>query len=521
MNHSRINQSRIRESIELLRNHGMTEFLQALNLYDKRRSKARLTATLLGSFVAVVLLGAPRAEAVVVISDSFGDADRDNKSGPLQLLDTDINLNETAGDSYEPTQDADADTIFPDGTLVQEVTAVENSADVGIAWYNARGFTSTGDSKPNIKIINDAAGYLPETNGLGPEAIEAIDDGLALAFEQKGRSSPSTAFFGQTIELGPEVGDQVKVSFDFRIWLSAPNYNGFAENHIPSEAELRFGLFEDTDGQLGMTNSVAGFGSTPAVWGDEDGEFRGSAGTVGANGDHGWYVKAPIENPGGFFKPLADGASARIVEELNEEVDDIYGFFSGASDTVAIPNQLDPQFVNLDIHKVYNLALTLERFTDPNSGGTADTILATYTVIERASGQTWELSDYEDVNDPEDGFESDKWDYFGISTGNLDELDWIIDNFQLEIIGSNEPVLDADLDDDGDVDGNDFLLIQSTGAWDLLPLWKADFGTTEATAATVSVPEPSALLLSLTALLGAVGRCRATQRRLVGAVRRA
>ena len=41
-----------------------------------------------------------------------------------------------------------------------------------------------------------------------------------------------------TIALGPKVNDQVKVSFDFRVWMSAPNFNtgsGDNTNHMPGQ----------------------------------------------------------------------------------------------------------------------------------------------------------------------------------------------------------------------------------------------------------------------------------------------
>lgn len=57
----------------------------------------------------------------------------------------------------------------------------------------------------------------------------------------------------------------------------------------------------------------------------------------------------------------------------------------------------------------------------------------------------------------------------------------------------------ADTDDDGDVDGNDFLNIQR-GDPSLISLWKSDFGST--TAGIATVPEPTSALL-LVVMLGA------------------
>ncbi len=73
---------------------------------------------------------------------------------------------------------------------------------------------------------------------------------------------------------------------------------------------------------------------------------------------------------------------------------------------------------------------------------------------------------------------------------------------------------DSDFDDDGDVDGNDFLLIQrglgttTTGAD--ITAWKANFGMGAAVGAVGAVPEPAtAVGAALCALLGlGLGRRR-------------
>jgi hypothetical protein len=67
--------------------------------------------------------------------------------------------------------------------------------------------------------------------------------------------------------------------------------------------------------------------------------------------------------------------------------------------------------------------------------------------------------------------------------------------------GSLTPALvaDADFDNDGDVDGRDFLLIQR-GDPSQIPLWESDFGDGGGPlGALSSVPEPTSLLLLLTA----------------------
>ncbi|MEM9352320.1 MAG: PEP-CTERM sorting domain-containing protein [Planctomycetota bacterium] len=491
--------------------------------------------------LAIGFMACGQASAVVVISDGFGDADLDNNGVPLEAYDVDVSSAGlgTPGDSYEPVQSSMMDTIFADGVMVNEVTAVEDASDVGVPWYFTRGFTSgptpPNDPKTNSRIIDDSVNALPDTNPAigftspntpGQNTVAALGSGLALANESKGRGSSVAAFFDDdysdgnqgTISLGPNEGDKVRVSFDYRVWMSAPNFNGNTLQHIPTVSELRFGLFEDSDGQLGQANPFAGDAFTSAVWGSEGGNFRGDLPGAGGNGDKGWYARVPIEDPDEpdpLFRPLAGGADARIVEEDNSVGSGTdLAYLTGPQDSVAVPNQVTPNFVNLDYQKAYTLSLTLERFTDPDSGGTADTILSTLEVTDIAAAQTFSLSDYEPVgvagtNDPDGGIESDSWDYFAMATiGNLDEFDWIIDNFMVEVIAAGG--VPGDFDGDGDVDVADALLGQRNG--ENLAAggdWDGGFGTGSSPVSAVgAVPEPASLAMLAGGLVALASRRR-------------
>ena len=420
----------------------------------QRDSRFLLSASLLLSSLLLVV----PAVGEVVFFDGFGDADLNNNQRPFDDFDV---LSD-----YEPPE-------FP-GTTVAGVTSVLDPSDTGLRWLFANGFTPTNDAKATPAIVDDSAGIFPETaSGL----IPALDTGYALSYNSRGRGSSVIGFFDQSIELGPEVGDQVKVGFDFRTWASSPNSNTFTP---PEIAELRFGLFQDTDQQLGQVNPLAGplvFDENgdpvadpvtgnqqvePAIWGQDGGLFRGAlVDGPGANGDSGWYTRIELGDPNSPFGPPADGSGARINEENNLSLGDgdtsTPRFLEGAdNDFVASPASAGTEFVSLDSTEKYRLELTLERATDTDAG---DTIRAIYDVTDLTSGETWQLVGQEaltttdaDGNEVPDGINSDSWDYFGLRNTGADDFDLIIDNFQLEIFGSNAGGTSIDLNDDGSVD---------------------------------------------------------------------
>ena len=491
--------------------------------------------------VACVSVQPSTSHAAVVISDGFGDADRDNDGTALEVADVDTSLNGTVA-PYVALRNGGTPAVYPNNTMVNEVTAVENAADVGIRWFSIGGFATGTNPDPRaaVSILGDAAGALPETNpSIGyfhsvPNQTlfaEAIDDGLALAFDSKGRGNAAAGFFNDRVELGEAVGDEVRVSFDFRIWLSALNINtNTGINHIPSIGELRFGVYQDTDNQLGDTNTVAGLNSTPAVWGAEHGNFRGDAGTVGANGDAGWFVRMPIDDSNNSnVNQLPAEDVGRINEETNTGLATDSRILSGSdSDFVA---GAPAGFPYMDVNKVYNLSLSLKRHDDPATEGTlGDTIFATVTLTERLSGTQSSFSNYDAVINTgtllPDGISSDSWDYFAMSTAGTvatsDDFDWLIDNFQVEVIGSNEPDgLPGDYNDDDKVDAADYTVWRNNlntavqlpndstpGVTDDdYTVWKQNFGMSlpgsgSGGLASNAVPEPGANAILLVLVSG-------------------
>ncbi len=395
------------------------------------------------------------AAAVVLFFDGFGDADLNNNGISLEGADVDMTLE---GDpTYEPPEFV--------GSTVTILSSVEDASDTGLPWFASRGWTSGAPfyAKANIKIMDDTTGAFPET---APGGVPALNSGNAMAWDSKGRGSSATAFFGQRVSLGPEVGDQIKVGFDFRTWQSSPNANNFTP---PELAELRFGLYQDTDNQLGMINSFAGKPDdlsgipTAAVWGEEDGHFRGDSIGLGpgAIGDHGWYAAIELGDPDSPFGPLPGGPMARIREETNEE--QVPGdtasikFMEGPDDDFVAKPSTDPapDFVSMDSTQPYRLELTLERATEETPG---DTILATFDVTHLVTGEMWSFGRQEPLFNDDgmggmipDGISSDSWDYFALRNTGADDYDFLIDNFKLELFGSNVPT-GPDFNGDGTAD---------------------------------------------------------------------
>jgi hypothetical protein len=514
--------------------------------------------------IATLSLQSP-ALAVVKIFDGFGDADLDNDGVIAEPNDSDIS---GGGDGdvepYVPLEDditgepGGTPPVFPAGTMVNEVTAAQNTSDVGIKWFSVGQWVATTgapDPRASVHVIDDTASALPETNpSIGfyhaarsaTSYAEAIDDGLALAVEGKGRGQPAAGFFGETIELGDEVGDEVRLSFDFRIWYSAPNINSASNNHVPVIGDFRFGIYQDSDGQLGdvsqkagplATGPSAGNVNDPRVWGEDHGYFRGDnllfdPNPVGANGDKGWFVRVPIDDPNTGSFNQAFTAIGRINEETNEgTTGDNPRLMTGTTDHVSEPldntNPPTPFPTNgIDINKVYNFSLSLKRHDDPATEGNAgDTIFSQFTITERSSGLQWTWGDYEAVGvmaggDPDGGVESDSWDYFTMALAGQstsDDFDWLIDNFTVELFGSNAG-LDGDYNGDGMVDAADYVFWRKTdGTQPGYDLWKQNFGASLGSggggqAASGGVPEPAGLIFVLMGAVSAAGIRRRSSR---------
>ena len=464
-----------------------------------RKCRSYLPRLSVAAGLAALLLGTTGASATVVFSDDFEDADLDNLG--YTFADVDVNFDQAVGtwSSSNPS--------FPDP--ISEV-ADPGLASSGLRWHGSQGFVSSPDPvsglyapKSKASILNDTP-FDVGTNPTGlPDSVN-INTGLALGLEGKGRATSSTGFFDgtptpgvandQRLTLGLDIGDEVKVRFDWRIWESTPNANSPA---LPDLAQLRFGLYQDTDNQLGSVNPYAGPGGlSGATWGQENGTFRGDlaaipgGGDIGASGDHGWYTKLFIGDENfaldpGSGEPLFTGDLNRIAEEINPGTGSEARFLEGSDqDTVATtPDGTvgDPSsfFPLLKVGKLYNIEFSLVRTVAAAfQGDSAGLITATVTVNELdALGNivaTHSFGNEESAGDPlapnpdEDGVQSDVWDYIGFRNSSGDpeqDYDMIIDNLVIEecVGGCGVVSLPGDLNGDGFVGLDDLDII--LGAW--------------------------------------------------------
>ncbi len=512
--------------------------------------------------LSLVLLVSSSSSLAVVITDGFGDADLDN-NGVINFYDTD------AGDSWfdDPNMVNDNFTYVPaylqdpngNGPTNPEVTSALDAGDVGIKWFQMRGFTGNNDgrSKPTARIVDDAQGSMietspvdPNTNGLGKAAI---DSGYALSMNSRGRGSSVAGFFGENVALGTELGDSIKVSFDWRIWRDAPALNAFLQ---PIDAELRFGIYQDTDNQIGSDNGLAGrsedtngdffLDPVAATWGEEEGWFEGgqeggfgdsvATDEVGSIGDGGWFGAVTIVDPNGSFPPTAlpEGGGWRVREESNLN-DPNFGIndkriLQGSADvdTVANPSEANPGtgdfgLTNLLVDKVYNLSLELVRAEDPNGAAAITAHLSAFAKDDPNTVFTLSGTELFTQTDPnvDNVLQSvDTFDYFAIRNTGTDDFDMLIDNFRLETFSAGAD--NADFDGDGLVTGLDFLILQQNiglsgqtdnsngdangdgvvGSADIA-IYESQYGAAPPLGASVSaVPEPSTLLLFLLGLFG-------------------
>ncbi len=425
--------------------------------------------------------------AVVVFFDGFGDADRNN-DGVIDFYDTDINLSGTWND---PVADA---SLASRGIV--EVTAATDPSDTGLIWLGTRSFdTAANLTKSNLKIINDDVPTGVETSA------DIHNSGLALSVEPRGGGSSFIGRFPHSVAVGPEAGDKLVVSYDFRYWRESANRIEF-----PASFDvLRWGIYQDTDNEFGMTAPYGdgGVSSPPGAtveWGKDDGNWFASS--PGAEGDKGIYTQLEM----GFD---AFPNNARINWEYNVagingttnngrilEGTGVSNTFGSGGDvgTVALPpNDGTGGVIHYSDLTPSTLSLEIVRL--------ADGLIEVATLVNGV-----ELL-RDEIKTTDTGFDvigPPAYSYDYIAFRNTADFDFVIDNVKVEIFGSNAAGLPGDFDNDGDVDGRDFLAWQrgeTTPAFGAAKLaeWQNAYNG-GALSGLNTVPEPSALCLALLGL---------------------
>jgi PEP-CTERM motif len=308
---------------------------------------------LLAVSAATMLYCSSQISAAVLVSDGFGDADRDN-----------------------------------DG--VTDGAAVADAADTGIRWFSMDQ-TSGGLPKPALTVEDDSAG---------------IGSGNALFAASRGSNAEMMGRFDSTISLGGNVGDKLIMSFDMRIDPTDHPLSGL------SNASIRFGLYQDSDNQLGS-----------AGWGTSDGKFDN--GNPGARGDAGFQLRLPLGSAPG----TVDGATDQRVRINDETVSSSQSIFGGSTDFVRGGSGPFPVIGDALKH---HITFTLER-----TGLGANDFTATLELDGNSFGG----------NDASDTIASVlSFQYFAFQDQSAD-FDYVLDNFRIAAVP--EP--------------NSFLLLASAG----------------------------------------------------------
>lgn len=281
-----------------------------------------------------LMLAAGTATAQVSVTDGFGDGDRDN-----------------------------------DGTLDGAAT---DAGDTGIEWYSVGGATSNGDPKPELSVAEDAA----------------LGSGNALFGRARGGNAELAGFFGQTISLGSNIGDTLTMSFDFRLDTTQEELS-----ELSSSAELRFGLYTDSDSEIGTGG-----------WGTSDGDF--DSGNPGVGGDSGFFFRTAI----GPTPPA--GLASRIVYEPDNG-DNIAG--GSLTETIRV----EDGFGGIFDDAAHSIEIIFERIAGP----AGEDLLITFTIDGTSFSDTTVNENLPASTDLA------SFDYFALMT--TQDQDWVIDNFSI------------------------------------------------------------------------------------------
>jgi hypothetical protein len=379
-------------------------------------------------------------------------------------------------------------------------------------WSGIRSFdTAANLVKGKLRIINDSVATGSETSS------NIHNHGLALGVESRGGGSPIMGRFPQSVDLGANAGDKVVVSVDFRGWAEANNASA-----LLAIQEIRWGLFEDTDNELGTTAPYGnGFVSAPpgatVMWGRDDGNWFASQ--PGAEGDKGIHVGYEFGDT-----TLTAESSARIRWEYN--LAGINGTANngrilegtGVSDTpatggdvgtVATPTGTNPDGPGGDFNvNPHTLKMEIIRLADG--------------LVEVASFIDGNEILRDEIKTTDTGYSllgppAFSYDYVAFRPSA--DFDYVLDNFKVETFSAS-PGVAGDYNNDGTVNAADYVLWRKGGtlanevadpgtvsAADYTE-WRARFGNTAGSGASLdgaSVPEPGSVFVLLIGAFASLG----------------
>lgn len=199
--------------------------------------------------------------------------------------------------------------------------AVPAQADLALLDFSdgtrgtARGaeyFSDGANFKPRMTVVDDTAG---------------LGSGNALRLESAGGGSEWYIPLDEAVTLGPNVGDKIIVSLDFRVDLTVDPIGS-------ATADLRFGLFNDNDNSLGQAFGLQTDGVSPAVFGVDDGDFANS-GDSGSPIAPDFSVHARMGL--NLNVPDANDPFALLNTRLRTETEGDLSVLSGSGNTLASP----------------------------------------------------------------------------------------------------------------------------------------------------------------------------------------
>ncbi len=301
---------------------------------------------------------------------------------------------------------------------------------------------STGAILPAETFSNPLDGFKPRFNVADDSA--GLGGGNALYIDSAGGGSEWYAVFDTPLAF-VNVGDVMTISFDIRLNDSAlPQLFG---------SELRLGLFNDGDNSIGQrfgdysayaTEEIPNPNDVFGLFGTQPGNYDNADGPIAA--DFGLTTRIPLFD--------TDGVNARMRTEIAGDP----GVFSGGGETVAAGSSAthfpDPIMLaqDLAITDTNKHTVTFSWAIEENSR-----LRGTYTVIDANGTATITATDPFDGSDPD--LPNLPGLYHYIAFENINDFDYVIDNFSVILTTAGSVELAGDYNDSGSVEQGDLDLV--------------------------------------------------------------